>query len=219
MQKNNIFQKSGATFKKCATTEMPMKIYKKESNTTKAMIIEAFLQVLSKRNYHDITIAQIADKALLSRRTFYRHFVDKEALVDYLVTLLMDEFSRFLLENIKQDKHLDKGESTKAVAYSYFLFWEEYIDELLLLQEAKLAHVIGDNIEHYIYNIAKKIGHGDTNLTKEQEYALYEKYKYAFSYRLAGYWKVTLLWSQETPRKTPQEMSRIIKEIMFMEEK
>ena len=195
-----------------------MKIYKKEANTTKAMIIEAFLKVLSKRNYHDITIAQIADKAQVGRRTFYRHFVDKEALIDYIVALLMDEFSRFLLENIKPENHLHKEESTKAIAYSYFLFWEEYIDELLLLQEAKLAHVIGDNIEHYIYNVAKKIGHSNADLTKDQERMLYNKYKYAFSYRLAGYWKVTLLWSQESPRKTPQEMSQIIKEIMFMQE-
>lgn len=37
-----------------------------------------------------------------------------------------------------------------------------------------------------------------------------QEHKYEFAYKLAGFWKLTLVWSDETPRKSPSEMSQII---------
>ena len=40
-----------------------------------------------------------------------------------------------------------------------------------------------------------------------------QKYKYHFAYRTAGFWHVTELWCQESPRKKPEEMADIMMEI------
>ena len=47
-------------------------------NKTKNQFEAALFELLSKKNYHDITINEICDAAKKSKMTFYRHYKDKE---------------------------------------------------------------------------------------------------------------------------------------------
>lgn len=58
-----------------------------ETNQTKKWIMEALLMLLTKKEYQDITISQIADKANLGRRTFYRYFQTKDHVMMEISTL------------------------------------------------------------------------------------------------------------------------------------
>ncbi|MGV2883077.1 MULTISPECIES: TetR/AcrR family transcriptional regulator [Paenibacillus] len=48
-------------------------------------IIEAFIQLLSEKNFEQITINQIAERANVSRGTVYLHFMDKFDLLDQCI--------------------------------------------------------------------------------------------------------------------------------------
>lgn len=178
----------------------------KEENRTKKWIIEALFELLKTKEYHDITISQIVKKADLGRRTFYRYFKTKDEVIEYTVRLLMDEFANTILKN-----HAD---SQETVTIAYFEFWENYIDVLLLLNKAHLLYFIEDNLQLLIYRVAKKVGHVPENMSKSEIKKYYDEYKYAFAIKLAGFWKATVLWSLENPRKTPDEMSRLINNIL-----
>lgn len=147
-------------------------------------------------------------KAGLGRRTFYRHFQTKDELVEYITTLLMNEFSKTLLAS--------NAHGQDMIAKCYFEFWENYIDLLLLFKKAKLLHFIGDNIEQLIIKVALQVGHiptlPDSAPLKPSTEAMetYRKYRYEFTFKLAGFWQVTLVWCEENPRKSPEEMSQII---------
>lgn len=53
---------------------------------TRQLIQDAFLELIKKRDFEDITIADIAEKATVNRATFYAHFQDKYALLEAVVT-------------------------------------------------------------------------------------------------------------------------------------
>ncbi|MFT8878555.1 MAG: TetR/AcrR family transcriptional regulator [Oenococcus sp.] len=57
---------------------------------------EAFISLLQEKDYEVITISEIADRAQLSRRTFYRSFKSKEALVDYYCDHQIDRYFNLL---------------------------------------------------------------------------------------------------------------------------
>jgi AcrR family transcriptional regulator len=52
---------------------------------TRRLIQDAFLELIQKRDFEDITIADIAEKATINRATFYAHFQDKYALLEAVV--------------------------------------------------------------------------------------------------------------------------------------
>lgn len=74
-------------------------MYFKENNQTKKRIIEALYELLDKKDYHDITISRIVDKAALGRRTFYRYFKSKDEVIEYSTNLLMKEFADIIVLN------------------------------------------------------------------------------------------------------------------------
>ncbi|MEU6586909.1 TetR/AcrR family transcriptional regulator [Nocardia sp. NPDC046763] len=57
---------------------------------------EAFLSLVLERGYAAITVEDITERADLGRATFYTHYADKDALLDHIVTELIEEMQRRL---------------------------------------------------------------------------------------------------------------------------
>ena len=169
-------------------------------------ISNALSGLLEQKAYHDITISQIAQKAYIGRRTFYRYFQTKDEVMRYTISLLMDDFADTLRKNHAED--------LKGISQSYFAFWENHIDMLLLLQKQHLLYFIEDDMPALIRDVAVKINHIPPETEWNPPPAEMEKYLYMFHFRLAGFWKLTLIWCAEVPRKTPEQMSALLEEIL-----
>ena len=55
---------------------------------TRKLILQAFGDLLAEKNFESISVQDVTDKAEINRATFYKHFVDKYALLDYAITEL-----------------------------------------------------------------------------------------------------------------------------------
>jgi AcrR family transcriptional regulator len=52
---------------------------------TRKLIVEAFFALLAEKRVHAISVQDIAERATVNRATFYTHFEDKYALMDWVV--------------------------------------------------------------------------------------------------------------------------------------
>lgn len=50
---------------------------------TKKMLQDAFMALLAQKTFQDITVQDITEQAMINRGTFYDHFADKYALMEY----------------------------------------------------------------------------------------------------------------------------------------
>ncbi|HYE12583.1 MAG TPA: TetR/AcrR family transcriptional regulator [Patescibacteria group bacterium] len=53
---------------------------------TRNLILNAFLTLVEEKSFEAITVKDIAERATVNRATFYDHFVDKYALLEYVVS-------------------------------------------------------------------------------------------------------------------------------------
>jgi len=53
---------------------------------TRALILQSFYDLLAEKNFESISVQDVTDKAEINRATFYKHFVDKYALLDYSIS-------------------------------------------------------------------------------------------------------------------------------------
>lgn len=177
-----------------------------EKNSTAEWIVDALFRLLEKQDYASITIQNIADEAKIGRRTFYRYFRSKEDVLVHTIKMYMLQLGEYFKENLT-----DKRED---ISFCYFSYWEQNIDFLLKMKKAGLTYMISEHFEDAVHDIAKYLNHISFS-DEKASLKYYEQYEYEFGFRLAGYWRVTELWSQKNPRKSPREMSTIINEILW----
>jgi len=60
---------------------------------TRQLLLQAFFELLSTKDFAAISVQDIAEKATVNRATFYDHFPDKLALLDYTIE---DQFQQLL---------------------------------------------------------------------------------------------------------------------------
>lgn len=63
---------------------------------TKKMIINAFIRLVEKKGFEQVTIQDIADEAMINRTTFYAHFKDKYELYEKLFDSAIETFTSIL---------------------------------------------------------------------------------------------------------------------------
>lgn len=59
---------------------------------THKLLFDALTLLLSEKNFDNISITDICDKAMVHRTTFYKHFEDKYHLLDSLISQLVQNF-------------------------------------------------------------------------------------------------------------------------------
>lgn len=143
-------------------------------------IINAFMDLLDQKSFEKISVQDIIEKTMINRSTFYRHFQDKYAILEYL----QDKYIRELTEqssvlhesgttDMSQINHVlqDYFEANRLVigkllriktSQTDFTFelqkiMRKYFSELFpSLQEAEIAMFSGMYIEYFVFSILHK---------------------------------------------------------------
>lgn len=72
-----------------------------QSRRTRRAIDEAFIGLLGQESFRQVTVTQIADRALVNRQTFYNYYRDKYELTTRLSDRMMALFDRLIDERME----------------------------------------------------------------------------------------------------------------------
>ena len=125
---------------------------------SKKKIAEAMLKVMNTYDYKEITVTQITQEARISRKTFYRHFRDKDEVLKHLFDSLYQE----CLSSITGcgiHHYWD-------VVQLFFDFWEKHAETLNLMKRSNLLPQL---FEESYTRTFKKYG-SKFNKKMEQDY-------------------------------------------------
>lgn len=106
----------------------------KIAEQSKRKLMNALLSVMKQYEFKNITVTQIAQEADLSRKTFYRLFPDKEAV---LMLIFEGVFKDCITQIKKKDIH-----HYWEVVQLYFDYWEKQKELLALLKRNELLPLL-----------------------------------------------------------------------------
>ena len=92
---------------------------------TKDSIAEALVSLIEHNDYSEITIQEIAAICNISRRTVYRHFKTKDEILSYSFRSCVVKLADYISLQDTMDLH--------ELCLTYFKFWEENIDRLIMM--------------------------------------------------------------------------------------
>ena len=146
-------------------------------------IINALFNLMKKKNFENISITEITNKAGVSRNSFYRNFNSKEDIVKRWIKDITDCFLNTSDINYKQD-------DTQEYFIKLFTHLEKYKDHAILIYKANLTHLLKEEFESRILKIYEK------------EYGSYKSYFLA-----GGIFNVYYYWLMNGGKETPEELA------------
>ncbi|MFT4105322.1 MAG: TetR/AcrR family transcriptional regulator [Lacrimispora sp.] len=100
---------------------------------SQAAIQSTFLEMLADRGFDEITVKDIADKANISRKTFYLHYVDKYDLMDRIVDQRLMDLKDIC--ELKKDMKFVEG---TVIWFQYFERHQAFFSALFMSQSTTL---------------------------------------------------------------------------------
>ncbi|AIQ13749.1 TetR/AcrR family transcriptional regulator [Paenibacillus durus] len=167
---------------------------------SKTWLIEALLELMKHKTYSQITISEIAEKAQLARRTFYRNFKSKDEVLNGYVQKLCEEY----IERLQAEPTLTVYNMAKV----YFTFWEKHMDFLMRLENNDLLHLLLQKYNQYLPVIHRTV----VPLTEPGPHTAMAKYIMAFS--AGGFWNSLIQWIREERREAPEQMAQFVSMII-----
>lgn len=171
---------------------------------TKDSIAESLVSLIENNNYDEITIQEVASGCNISRRTVYRHFRTKDEILSYSFRSCLIKLADYI--SLQDTKDLHK------LCLTYFKFWEENMDRLLMMNDAGVLFRFGSEFDSLVSVIADRmLSRASGAPLSPEEISMF---RYKFAYETAGFWQITEIWSQEQPRRSAEEMAEIMVKIV-----
>jgi len=161
-------------------------------------LIAALFDLLAEQPYETITVKQIAEKAQLSRRTFYRAFRDKDDLLDYYDR---EVGQRYLaaLQQIAPQKMVFKD----VLTYFFEFWWQERKQLRLLIEQGLFGRMLAKitPMASEIYRVFPAPWHIEGSPTETD---------YIMSFATGGFWNVLNRWLVKERPEKPTEMAALL---------
>ena len=171
---------------------------------TKLLISLALYQLMFKSEYDEISVKDICDKTRISRMSFYRYFTCKD---DIFINYCDERFEEFYNDVFSKQNH---NVNVEEFVTSIFTFIKKYARQINILVKAHKEQLLSSqfiNYANYIITTTKK-NNGDGSKANYLVAAFFA----------GGLFNAIMAWMQNGLKETPEDMTRIFKNLIAYNE-
>lgn len=182
---------------------MKEKSQSKAAIRTRKWITDALISLMEQKDFADISITEIVEKADVSRQSFYRHFSTKEEVFD-------EYFYENIIKKFKDTYNPKPDDTVYKVLEFYFAFWYENTDVMNLVQKANYPLQMFDKYDHVL-----RVHLADSLDVLQRQIATHDESESEVlkSFIIGGLYNAKHQWTTTGYIKSPQEMAEIIEKI------
>lgn len=166
---------------------------------SKKRITEALISLMEEKDYSEITVAELTERADRVRRTFYSHFSSKEEVLECYINQIIEAHIQIYLQ---MDDH-----SELTIAEIYFKLWAKHINFVLLLKNNSLL-ILLKGFEKYIEELDKAFS--AFNCLGLSESAA----EYAPKFYAGALWSTLDKWIEKGMKESPAELGEVFIELI-----
>jgi AcrR family transcriptional regulator len=165
---------------------------------------KAIIELMTEKNFDQITIQDISDRADLSRKTFYLHYLDKFDLLDKLIEEHINELWKLCEESAELD-FIDGN-----------VVWFEYLERHYVFFSTMLTSTGTNSFRRQFLEFVMEGLKGDVNTTDGKNQGLSDEIILRFT--AAAYVEVVEWWFKNgmpyPPRVMAQQVGVLIERIL-----
>jgi len=173
--------------------------HKTENPLLKECLFTALIKLMDQKDFKDIKISEIAQKAGVSRMTYYRTYDSKE---DILIQYFEDQ-SRQMLHSVSENPDL-------TIYDAFRLFFSFFKDQAYLVEYLYKAGLLKEVIQRFTTFVSESYDKAEERML-DQAYKVYE-----VNFVSGGLFLLLLSWIERGLTETPEEMARITMQLLHI---
>ena len=121
----------------------------KRAKRTQNWLYEALINLMEQKNYREITITELAEKADIARPTFYHNY---NSIDDILINRMDEAFGQYI-DSVRKDLKKNLGDVDRtmdAIVRQIFVVWQGNEKLFRLLVKAGLTHKMVERFNDYV---------------------------------------------------------------------
>ncbi|EFW89233.1 TetR/AcrR family transcriptional regulator [Streptococcus equinus] len=170
---------------------------------TKNRLFLALICLMRNEKYENITIKDILEYAEVSRRIFYRHFKNKDNLLNYY-------FKKIINEYLAERRIFAQSENFEKMSTSSFDFWYRECEVLSII----IKHQKSELLFHQMKKYSKEI-YDSVTLPWFAYDGDVTKINYAMSFIIGGYYSVLCNWLVKDEPEDPSVIALEVKKMVI----
>ena len=167
---------------------------------------EALMALILEKNYDEITVQDILDRANVGRSTFYCHFSDK----DELFYKSFVEFENHLMDQVGRTAPTRQLDPVKAFNFSlaFFIHASQYKEVFLAIMGNQSGLYLQRNSRQLIHKIVRKELLAQAPGQRENK-ALEPKVQFY----AGAFYNILLWWIESKSTLSPQEIDKVFQDL------
>lgn len=174
-----------------------------EKNSVKTLIKKAFFDLLSEKDYAEITVSDLVNKAQIARMSFYRNFNNIDDVIDSIADDRMQDFENSVLPVIEENSERKWREYLFAMFYRFIELQKEIGIPFTEFEKKRTSSNV------IMLRVQEKISQAERNLPAE---TLAEKYIPIGKIDLIH--GIARKWATSGMQETPEEVIELIMSII-----
>lgn len=175
--------------------ESNMNGHMRQKEQSRQMIENAFFELLEEKEYSQITVSEIVQRADVARRTFYRLYENKEGIIQHYFSRLCNEYQNSYQALERYD--------LKQIAKDFFSFWYQQRANLLKLHNAGVDYVLYHGISNASTEVIRRRV-ADEGLRQSPEM------QYFADYSVGGFINLLFRWINSGMEGTPEQYAKTV---------
>lgn len=169
-----------------------------QNQIAKESIFTALMILMEHKNFKDVSITELTNKAGVSRMAFYRNYSQMEDVITLYLMEYLEDFSKQLLI----DKNFDNYESARL----YFACFRT--------QKKLIANLLHSNLTNLIFESSVEFFHTfSKNIVCEKPCSIV-KQKYHAEFIIGGLYKVLIEWAKNGMAESDADMAEFFNGLM-----
>lgn len=175
----------------------------KQTKETKNRLFQALISLMENKSYEEIKIKDVLDLSGVSRRTFYRHFANKNELLNHYFKQIIN---RYLTER----KYFTETDNFEGILAESMNFWYQERETLHIL----IKHQHYDFFFHQFNEHAKEVYMNITLLWFAYSGKI-DTQNYVVSFTVGGYYNTLRNWLMQENPEEPKKIAHGIQQMII----
>ncbi|MGT2924342.1 TetR/AcrR family transcriptional regulator [Streptococcus caviae] len=167
---------------------------------SEAKIKAAFITLLDKKSFSEVSISDITRLAGINRGTFYLHYLDKNDLADSIAQEVTQRFAAIFTNN----SFANQDSITKALYH----IKQEYVSFFKIVSQLSFID-FPKKVRHFL----EEVIHSNPSSVKKIKDSMQLPEIYAVSSLAAAIESIVVLWIKNGVRESPEEIASMITKI------